>query len=39
LNVMRLSDLQGAVSLDARASDMVGRAAGRRTLGARADPA
>ena len=35
---MRLSDLQGAVSLDARASDMVGRAASRRTLGARADP-
>ena len=35
---MRLSDLQGAVSLDARASHMVGRAAGRRTLDARADP-
>lgn len=39
MNVIRLSDLQGAVSLDARASDMVGRAASRRTLGARADPA
>jgi sulfate transport system permease protein len=38
LNVVRLSDLQGAVSLDARASHMVGRAAGRRTLDARADP-
>jgi sulfate/thiosulfate transport system permease protein len=39
LNVVRLSDLQGAVSLDARASDIVGRAASRRTLDARADPA
>ena len=39
MNVVRLSDLQGAVSLDARASHMVGRAAGRRTLDARADPA
>ena len=38
MNVVRLSDLQGAVSLDARASHMVGRAAGRRTLDARADP-
>jgi sulfate/thiosulfate transport system permease protein len=38
LNVVRLSDLQGAVSLDARASHMVGRAAGRRMLDARADP-
>ena len=36
--MVRLSDLQGAVSLDARASHMVGRAAGRRTLDARADP-
>jgi sulfate/thiosulfate transport system permease protein len=38
LNVVRLSDLQGAVSLDARVSDKVGRAAGRRTPDARADP-
>jgi sulfate/thiosulfate transport system permease protein len=38
LNEVRLSDLQGAVGLDARASHMVGRAAGRRTLDARADP-
>jgi sulfate/thiosulfate transport system permease protein len=38
LNVVRLSDLQGAVSLDARASDKVGRAASRRTPDARADP-
>jgi sulfate/thiosulfate transport system permease protein len=38
LNVVRLSDLQGAVSLDARASDKVGRAASRTTPDARADP-
>jgi sulfate transport system permease protein len=38
LNVVRLSDLQGAVSLDGRVSDKVGRAAGRRTPDARADP-
>ena len=36
--MVRLSDLQGAVSLDARVSDKVGRAAGRRTPDARADP-
>ena len=39
MNVVRLSDLQGAVALDARASHMAGRAASSRTLDARADPA
>ena len=38
MNVVRLSDLQDAVSLDARASDKVGGAASRRTPDARADP-
>jgi sulfate/thiosulfate transport system permease protein len=37
LNVVRPSDLQGAVSLDAHASEVV-RAASLRTLDARADP-